>query len=89
MWKDLRDLGDPHAWYKNEPKVPDRVWALYRIYTDLISETSEKESIKSADIIRLSASIGYEPDKAVFVIKSADRHYRKLCADKIRRSSKP
>jgi hypothetical protein len=86
---DFKDLGDPHGWYKNEPKVPDRVWALYRIYSELLSDLSEKESIKSTDILRLAGRVDYEPDKAVFVIKSADRHYHKLCADKIRRSAKP
>lgn len=86
---DFKDLGDPHGWYKIEPKVPDRVWALYKIFIELISEASEKDPIKSADIIRLSERISYEPDKAVFVVKCADSHYRKLCADKIRRSAKP
>jgi len=67
------------------PKVKPRIYQLYSIFNRLRRDADDMKPIKSDVIFNAAAVLNYEQDKAVRVIQSADDHYLKMCADKIKR----
>lgn len=64
------------------------VWQLYGIYLDCRREGKELERIKAKTFYKAAEHLNYETDKAVKVLQSADDHYLKLYADKLKRAHK-
>lgn len=84
-WNDAKYLGGLEELEAARPKSNKRVWQLYNLFSELRRETAENCKIKKAEIEQSAKALEYETDKAVQVIRSADDHYFKLCADKIKR----
>lgn len=63
------------------------MWALYDVYSQCLRESEHMKPIKAALLYEAAGVLNYERDKAVKVLQSADDHYLKLCADKIKRNA--
>ncbi len=84
-WLDAKYLGGLDELEANRPKVKKRIYDLYNCFASCLRDADEMRPIKSDAILKAVSVLNYEPDKAVKVIQSADDHYRKLYAEKLKR----
>lgn len=86
-WQLYKSLGGLKELEKHKPIVSNIVWELYSIFSECRCDLKRDEIITTKIIEENAHQINFEMDKIIQVIKSADKHYLKLCIDKEKRNN--